>query len=131
MMGKVKAIVIATLAALVLNTSCYREISKQTYIGEVTSKEYHVWKTMGGYHPSFKFTIKTEEGTKQIDMTCPQTGEEYEKDIQDEIRPYGTQEFEANDDIKLGDILEVRVTELETAVFYSCPRIEYKKKINP
>jgi hypothetical protein len=123
-----KILIPISLTAILALTSCIKEISSKTYTGEVTSKEYHVWKTMGGYYPSFKFTLNTEEGIKEIDMTCPQTRDIYEEDIQNEVKPYGSQEFKANNNIKIGDTLEVTITDLKVPIFYSCPKIEYKKK---
>ena len=129
-MGKVKAIAIATLTALILNTSCYREVSKQTYVGTVIDKEYHVWKNFDDYEPSFKFKIKTEEGIKEFDITCPPIKRDgYEIDKQDEIKPYSSDEFKANENIKVGDNLGVTVTKRESQIFYICPEIKYQKKL--
>lgn len=126
---KIKRILIPiSLTAILALSSCVKEISSKTYVGEVTSKEYHVWKTMGGYSPSFKFTLNTEDGIKEIDMTCPQTKTRYEEDIQNEVKLYDTQEFKANDSIKIGDTLEVTITDVKRPVSYICPRIEIKKK---
>lgn len=123
-----KVILPLGLASLLSLSSCVKEISSKTYVGEVASKEYHVWKTMGGYHPTFKFTMSTQDGVKEIDMTCPQTRSRYEKDIQNEVKPYDTQEFKGNDSINIGDTLEVTITNLEVPILYICPKIEYKKK---
>ena len=114
--------------ALAFAAGCVKEVSSRTYIGEVTTKEYHVWKTAGGPQPSFRFTMSTDQGVKVIDLTCPPLYDYTLEDLKDTVRPYEAPEYRANDEIKVGETLEVTVSDRESSVLYACPEVRYQKK---
>lgn len=121
------AMLIAGALAVFFAGGCIKEVSGRTYVGEVTSKEYHVWKTAAGPQPSFKFTMSTDEGVKVIDMTCPPVEDYSLEDLKDTVNLYDAPEYRANSEIRIGETLEVTVSERASSVLYMCKEVKYGK----